>query len=721
MSPALEPLIDLIRATHTVEDAQKLLFETMDATERIKEALAFAKEAHAGQFRKSGEPYIIHPILVATITARISSDETMVIAALLHDVVEDTERTIEEVRGRFGEDVAKLVEGLTKIMEIRERELIPSGSDERLVTSALSFRKILLYSIEDVRVLVIKLCDRLHNMLTLDALPPHKRQRIAEETLVVYAPIAHRLGIAAMKNRLEDLSFYYLFPKEYAKIDAYIQSHRQDFQMRLNDFIAKVKTLLVHNGFKKESFEIFGRVKHYYSIYLKMQRKGIGIDEILDLLAIRILVPEPIDCYRALGTLHLHFKPLIARFKDYVALPKENGYQTLHTTVFDENSIIEAQIRTFEMHKMAEYGIAAHWKYKTGESGVNTEWLKNLQYQNESIEEFYELVKNDLYSEDIAVFTPGGDQITLPRGATVLDFAYAVHTQVGERAAAALVNKQPASLLTELKNGDLVRIITEDHPIYHCTWIDAVKTSRAKSHMRTRCNQRKREINRKSAINILAEIFRVERRQIGAWIKEEGLDEKLDRIAKESTLLKEAVNRFVEQKAGGRPLLAGLLKLGPRRLRRYAFENFVIYAADTISGVEFDYCCHPRRGDPIVAFKTGNKAVVHHKFCEKAYEMIEAGAPMLFVQWNESRPSRYRVLITLKDEKGTLARLLGFMAKLDINIIAIKLGDGLAQSNLCELIIESKESDKTRLKSLLARRFKVIEMTSLTDAYKQPS
>ena len=721
MSPALEPLIDLIRATHTVEDAQKLLFETKDATERIKEALAFAKEAHAGQFRKSGEPYIIHPILVATITARISSDETMVIAALLHDVVEDTERTIEEVRGRFGEDVAKLVEGLTKIMEIRERELIPSGSDERLVTSALSFRKILLYSIEDVRVLVIKLCDRLHNMLTLDALPPHKRQRIAEETLVVYAPIAHRLGIAAMKNRLEDLSFYYLFPKEYAKIDAYIQSHRQDFQMRLNDFIAKVKTLLVHNGFKKESFEIFGRVKHYYSIYLKMQRKGIGIDEILDLLAIRILVPEPIDCYRALGTLHLHFKPLIARFKDYVALPKENGYQTLHTTVFDENSIIEAQIRTFEMHKMAEYGIAAHWKYKTGESGVNTEWLKNLQYQNESIEEFYELVKNDLYSEDIAVFTPGGDQITLPRGATVLDFAYAVHTQVGERAAAALVNKQPASLLTELKNGDLVRIITEDHPIYHCTWIDAVKTSRAKSHMRTRCNQRKREINRKSAINILAEIFRVERRQIGAWIKEEGLDEKLDRIAKESTLLKEAVNRFVEQKAGGRPLLAGLLKLGPRRLRRYAFENFVIYAADTISGVEFDYCCHPRRGDPIVAFKTGNKAVVHHKFCEKAYEMIEAGAPMLFVQWNESRPSRYRVLITLKDEKGTLARLLGFMVKLDINIIAIKLGDGLAQSNLCELIIESKESDKTRLKSLLARRFKVIEMTSLTDAYKQPS
>jgi (p)ppGpp synthase/HD superfamily hydrolase len=239
--------------------------------------------------------------------------------------------------------------------------------------------------------------------------------------------------------------------------------------------------------------------------------------------------------------------------------------------------------------------------------------------------------------------------------------------------------------------------------------------------MRTRCNQRKREINRKSAVNILAEIFRVDHAKIEAWIREEGLDEKLHRIAKEPSFLKETVNRLLEKRAGGRTLFSGLLKFGPRRLRRYDFENFTLYAADSVTGVEFDYCCHPRRGDPIVAFRVGNKAVVHHKFCEKAYQMIEAHTPMLFVEWNESRPSRYRVLITLKDEKGALARLLGFMAKIDINIIAIKLGDGLAQSNLCELVIESKENDKNRLKSLLERRFKVIEITSLTDAYKQPS
>jgi len=556
-------------------------------------------------------------------------------------------------------------------------------------------------------------------MLTLDALPKEKQHRIAEETLVVYAPIAHRLGISALKNKLEDLSFYYLFPKEYAKIDAFITSHSQDFQIKLNAFISKVKTLMVRSGFKADSFEIIGRVKHYYSIYLKMQRKGISIDEILDLLAIRILVEKPIDCYRSLGTLHLHFKPLIARFKDYVALPKENGYQTLHTTVFDDTSIIEAQIRTFEMHKKAEYGIAAHWKYKMDEDiSVNVEWLKNLQYQNESIEEFYELVKNDLYSEDISVFTPAGDQISLPRGATVLDFAYAVHTQVGETATAALVNKRAASLLTELKNGDLVRIITADHPIYHCTWIDAVKTSRAKSHMRTRCNQRRKEIDRMSAINILTATLNLLPYEIEEWIEQQSLQDQIYLVARDLNFYKEVVHRFVESRKE-KSILPTIFQLPPKRIKRYNFENFVIHATDSVGSVEFDYCCHPKRNDPIVAFRFGNKAIVHHKFCEKAYSWIQKHTAMLFVEWSESRLMRYRILVTLKDEKGALAKLLGFLAKIDTNVISIKLGDGTAQSNLCEMVVETKEYDKNRLKSLLERRFKVIEMVNLTDAYKQ--
>ncbi len=718
MQPSIEPLLQKIRSIDSVSKAQTLLFETISPTERIQEALAFAKEAHEGQTRKSGEPYIVHPILVAVITASISADETMVMAALLHDVVEDTDFGIEDVKERFGEDVSYLVEGLTKIVEIRDSELVPSTSDEKLVTSALSFRKMLICSIEDVRVLVIKLCDRLHNMLTLDALSSAKQHRIAEETLVVYAPIAHRLGIAALKNKLEDLSFYYLFPKEYEKIDEYITSHSQDFQIRLNDFISKVKTLMVHDGFKKDSFEIFGRVKHYYSIYLKMQRKGISIDEILDLLAIRILVREPIDCYRSLGTLHLNFKPLIARFKDYVALPKENGYQTLHTTVFDDTSIIEAQIRTFEMHKTAEYGIAAHWKYKQGDANINTEWLKNLQYQNESIEEFYELVKNDLYSEDISVFTPGGDQITLPRGATVLDFAYAVHSQVGERASAALVNKQPASLLSELKNGDLVRIITAKEPIYHCTWIDAVKTSRAKSHMRARCNKKRKEIDTMSAVNILAATLGVGNEEIREWIASQSFADQIYRVPRDLSFYKEVLHRYIADKRQ-KSILPKIFQRPQRKLKQYSFENFVVYSSESISGVEFDYCCHPKRGDPIVAFKVGSKTVVHHKFCEKAYALIEKGAPMLFAEWREGKMQRYRLLVILKDEKGALAKLLAYLAKIECNIISIKLGDGTSQSNLCEVIFESKDHEQPHLKEILERRFKVIELVSVTDAYKQ--
>ncbi len=718
MQPSIEPLLQKIRSIRTVSEAQSLLFETISPTQKITDALAFAKEAHEGQLRKSGDPYIVHPILVAAITASISSDETMVLAAILHDVVEDTSYGIDDIKSRFGEDVAHLVEGLTKIVEIRDSELVPSTSDEKLVTSALSFRKMLICSIEDVRVLVIKLCDRLHNMLTLDALSPAKRHRIAEETLVVYAPIAHRLGIAALKNKLEDLSFYYLFPKEYEKIDDYITSHSQDFQIRLNTFISKVKTLMLHNGFKSDSFEIFGRVKHYYSIYLKMQRKGISIDEILDLLAIRILVREPIECYRSLGILHLNFKPLIARFKDYVALPKENGYQTLHTTVFDDTSIIEAQVRTFEMHKTAEYGIAAHWKYKQGDTTINMEWLKNLQYQNESIEEFYELVKNDLYSEDISVFTPGGDQITLPRGATVLDFAYAVHSQVGERAKAALVNKRPASLLSELKNGDLVRIITAEEPIYHCTWIDAVKTSRAKSHMRTRCNKKRKEIDSMSAINILSATLGIGTQEVREWISAQSFADQLYRIPRDLSFYKEVLHRYVADKRK-RSILPSILQRPQRKLKLYNFENFTVYSTDSVSSVEFDYCCHPKRGDPIAAFKMGSKAVVHHKFCEKANALIEKGAPMLFVEWRERRLQRYRLLVTLKDEKGALAKLLAYLAKIECNIISIKLGEGTSQSNLCEVIFESKDHDQVHLKELLERKFKVIELVSVTDAYKQ--
>ncbi len=712
----MQELVEKIRSIHDVEEATQLLYQICPHNPKIEEALTFAKEAHKDQYRKSGEPYIIHPILVAAITGYVTAEEEMVIAALLHDVVEDTSFTIEDIKSRFGQNVADLVEGLTKIVEIRSEELIPSSSDEKLITSALSFRKMLIASIKDVRVLIVKLCDRLHNMLTLDALPPNKQKRIAEETLVVYAPIAHRLGIASIKNILEDLSFYYLFPQEYKKIDHFISSHKLELQMKLNRFMEEVRKRIVQNGLRADEFEILGRIKHYYSIYLKMQRKGISIEEVLDLLAIRVLVREKLDCYKVLGIVHTNFKPLIMRFKDYIAIPKENGYQTIHTTVFDDASIFEVQIRTFDMHRTAEFGVAAHWKYKIGQTNINLKWLENLQYQNDNIEEFYELVKNDLFSEDISVFSPKGDLFTLPRGAVALDFAYAIHTDVGNRAKAAYINKQKSTLLSELKNGDIVRIELADEPILRCSWIDAVKTSKAKEQMRTLCRQKYKEINAKAAINILATELRIHPKQIKKWIKEHELQSSLHRIATELNFLKEIKNRYLSEYRKSKGMLY-LLSPKHVKLHKKEVENFIFYTSHTISKVEFDYCCHPKHGDEIVAFKKDTTAIIHHKMCHKAQELIDRGEPMLFVEWKKDSMPRFKLIALLPDKKGALADFLLYLGKLDVNIKTIELGKNIEQTNLCEMEFEAPLEDMEILRKKIAQKAKIIEFIQANDAY----
>ena len=714
----MQEFVQKIRSVKDVQEATNLLYQICPHNAKIEEALEFAKEAHKGQYRKSGEPYIIHPILVAAITAYVTAEEEMVIAALLHDVVEDTSFSIEDIQERFGQNVADLVEGLTKIVAIRSEELIPSSSDEKLITSALSFRKMLIASIKDVRVLIVKLCDRLHNMLTLEALPPNKQRRIAEETLVVYAPIAHRLGIASIKNLLEDLSFYYLFPQEYKKIDQFISSHKLELQMKLNGFIDEVKKKIVQNGLRADEFEILGRIKHYYSIYLKMQRKGISIEEVLDLLAIRILVRHKLDCYKVLGIVHTNFKPLIMRFKDYIAIPKENGYQTIHTTVFDDASIFEVQIRTFDMHRTAEYGVAAHWKYKMGDTNVNLKWLENLQYQNDNIEEFYELVKNDLFSEDISVFSPKGDLFTLPRGAVALDFAYAIHTDVGNRAKAAYINKQKKTLLTELKNGDIVRIEVADEPILRCSWIDAVKTSKAKEQMRFLCRQKYKEISSKAAINILANELRINPAQIKEWIKKEGLENSLHRIATELNFLKEVKNRYLSEYRKAKRMLY-LLSPKYAKLQKKEVENFVFYTSHTISKVEFDYCCHPKHGDEIVAFRKDGTAIIHQKMCHKAQILIEQNEPMLFVEWKKDSIPRFKLIALLPDKKGALADFLHHLGKMDINIKTIELGKNIEQTNLCEMEFEAPLDDMELLRKKIAQKAKIIEFIQADDAYNQ--
>lgn len=712
----MKDFIEKIKYCHEIELAKEILFNTIKKDKAIIDALNFAIESHKNQFRKSGEPYVVHPILVAAIVGYISQDKTMVTAALLHDVIEDTPVTIKEIRDKFGKDVANLVEGVTKIVEIRDESLIPSNSDEKLITSALSFRKILLASIKDVRVLVIKLCDRLHNMLTLDALEPKKQKRIAEETLVVYAPIAHRLGISFIKNILEDLSFYYIFPKDYQYIDNFFKSHKQELQIKLNSFIDDVKKIMVKNGFRYNEFSIISRIKHYYSIYLKMHRKGISIEEVLDLLAIRVLVKNKIDCYKALGVIHLNFKPLIMRFKDYVAIPKENGYQTIHTTVFDNRSIFEVQIRTFDMHKTAEYGIAAHWKYKLGVDTINLKWLENLQYQNNNIEEFYELVKNDLFSEDISVFSPKGDLFTLPRGAVALDFAYAIHTDIGQRAKEVYINKSKSTLLTELNNGDIIRVITAEEPILRCSWIDAVKTSKAKEHMRHMCKQKIKEINSKSAINILASEFKVSKNEIIEWLEENSLLQNIHKITTDINFFNEIKNRFLSYLRKKKKIFPFL---NIKRIKRQLLDNFMIYSSFNINSIEFDYCCNPKMGDEIIAFKNKNVAILHHKLCKKANSLIEKDEPMLLIFWAKRSLPRYKLLVSLQNKKGALASLLQYLLKLDINLISVELGRNIESGNVCELEIETKIDDIEVLKKRLEAKAKVIEITGSDDAYKK--
>ncbi|QOR62514.1 RelA/SpoT family protein [Sulfurovum sp. ST-21] len=717
----MDAFLAKVKEIHTIEEATALLWEQLPSpSSQTTKALDVAMTAHDGQKRKSGEPYIVHPILVAVITASISADETMVQAALLHDVVEDTDIDLEDLEHEFGEDVTHMVEGLTKIVEIRDEELAPSGSDDRLISSALTFRKMLIASIKDIRVLVIKLCDRLHNMLTLDALPLHKQKRIAEETLVVYSPIAHRLGISRLKNHLEDLSFYYIYPDDYAKIDTYIKANAQNLQFKLNAFIQKVRTLMEKNGFEGMHFEIIGRVKHYYSIYLKMHRKGVSIEEVLDLLAIRIIVNEPLECYKVLGLMHLNFTPLISRFKDYIAVPKENGYKTIHTTLFNEEGIVEAQIRTAQMHRLAEYGVAAHWKYKEGSNSVNLQWLESLSYQNESVEEFYELAKSDLFSEDITVFSPKGDYYTLPKGSVVLDFAYAIHSEVGANATGALVNKQKSSLLTVLKNGDIVRIIKDDMPHLHCSWQDAVKTSKAKEGIRSHCRARLKETDTFSAYNILATLFDQSVDAIKRRIEAMGLAESIHKLPTQLDFFKETIRKLAVYIGAKEVRFWELLKKGYKKPQPKKIEHFKFFTNKPLDGVEFDYCCHPKVGDKIVAFYKDSKAIIHHKLCKKAYAKILNAEPMIFVSWSGTKLSRYRLIISLQNQKGVLADLLARLSSLDMNVISIELGIKNSESaEYCRIEVESAESRKSVLEEKIAQQFKLIEMISLDDAYNK--
>jgi len=717
----LNSILKTIQSINTIDDAIVFLKLQFTFNSKVEKALYFSIESHKDQFRKSGEPYIVHPILVSAITAYFCSDEAMVISALLHDVVEDTDITIEEIEDLFGKDVAHIVDGLTKIIEIREHEFPSSMDNKKLLSSALTFRKMLIASIDDVRVMVVKLCDRVHNMLTLDALSPEKQKRISEETLVVYAPISHRLGISTIKNILEDLSFSYLYENEYKKIDTHLKEFQQKIQLTLNDFLTNIKKVLEQNGYLDTHVQIFSRIKHHYSIYLKMQRKGVSIDEVLDLYAIRILVDTPLDCYNILGIIHTNYKPLIARLKDYISVPKENGYQTIHSTVFSNSKIFEVQIRTFDMHKIAEFGVAAHWKYKNGDNSSKTpnlDWLESLAANDVNIEEFYDDAKQDLYSEDIIVYSPKGDIFTLPRGATAFDFAYEIHTDVGNHSIEAIINKVKKPLLSQLKSGDIVSIVTRNHIIPRCTWADMVKTTKAKKSIKVLCHNRLNHIDELSSKNIINTIFSRYKTNILDNVK----DVKISNIKKivynldHLKHVKKIVQKAVREKNG----LIARFKIQNLNLKQIKFDNVLIYSNFSINSVSFDHCCHPKFGDDIIALKDGKDVVIHHKMCETAYKKIKQNQQMLFCNWVKDKFYTYKMVVSLPNRRGELARFLTYLSvDHEATILLVDYGkDKYATNQYCTIDFEIKNDNKEKVKSFCEQKTKIIEFYLASDAYK---
>ncbi len=711
--------LESLKYVKSIDEAIELLKSNCEFTEDIAKALELSQEAHANQKRKSGEPYVVHPILVAVITAYFSHDEHMIIAALLHDVVEDTRFSLLDIQEQFGVDITHIVDGLTKITEIREHELTSSKDKSKLLFSALTFRKMLVASIDDVRVMVVKLCDRVHNMLTLDALPLDKQERISEETLLVYAPIAHRLGISTIKNLLEDTAFFYLYPKEYEKIDLYMKEYQQEMQLTLNKFLSKTKNILDKNGFA-DGVKILSRIKHYYSIYLKMQRKGVSIDEVLDLFAIRVLVKESLDCYKVLGIINTNYKPLVSRLKDYISIPKENGYQTIHTTVFSNSKIFEVQIRTFEMHEIAEYGVAAHWKYKSG-SRVSTpklDWLHSLAANDSNVEEFYDDAKQDLYSENIVIYSPKGDIFMMPRGSTAFDFAYEIHTDLGNYAQEAIINKVKKPLLTQLKSGDIVSIEKGKHVIPRCTWQDMVQTTKAKKSIKTLCHNRLKHIDQMTSKNILQTIFS---RYKGA-VDEEIAQLKINNLSKlvynldHLKNIKKMILKNIRKKEG----IFARFKVQSLGLRKIQFDNVLVYSNFSINSVSFDHCCHPKFGDNIVALKHNKNAVIHHKMCETAYKLIKKNNEMLFCDWVNDKFYKYKMVVSFPNVRGELARLLTYLSvEHEATVLSLDYGRDIHASNqYCTIDFEMKNENKEKVKAMIAQKVRIIEFYQSLDAYK---
>ncbi len=614
----------------------------------LQRAYETAEKYHRGQKRKSGEDYIIHPMAVGIILADLGMDEGSIAASLLHDVLEDTDYTLEQMEKDFGKEIAGLVDGVTKLKNINYR----SKEEEQ----AENIRKMFFAMTKDIRVLLIKLADRLHNLRTINYQTPQKIREKCQETLDIYAPLAARLGIYAFKFEMEDIAFKNLEPEAYEELDLEMKKRQVNRQGAIDEVIIDVHSLLGGTDIK---YEIYGRQKHYYSIYKKMVYQNRQLDEIFDLTAVRIIVDSVKDCYGVLGAVHTQWTPIPGRFKDYIAMPKTNRYQSLHTTVIAKSgNPFEIQIRTKEMHRVAEYGIAAHWKYKEGRIGFDDDetklaWLRQtLEWQQElkDPEEFMETVKMDLFSNQVFVFTPKGDVMELPAGSTPLDFAFKVHTDVGGKCVGAKVNGKMVPINYELQNGEIVSIITSSNAKPSLDWLKIVKTNSAKNKIR---QYLKREAKAQTPEKTAAEKVKE--------AKEEALQKEQERIAEEQRKEKEEAKRLEQAK-----------KKAPERtegVRVKGVENLLIRYAK---------CCSPVPGDDIIGYTTKGRGVsIHRKDCSNIVSLPEhERARLIPVSWiyDESSPN-FNAAMTLvaEDRKGLMSDISKTCTDMDININGLNL------------------------------------------------
>ena len=675
---------------------QKYIKNT-EELEEIKKAYLFANEKHKGQKRISGENYIIHPLNVAYILSDIHADSKTIEAALLHDTIEDCDVTKEELEEKFGQEVAKLVESITKINKLNF-----SGDTDAMIANQ---RKILVGLTEDVRVIILKLADRLHNMRTLWALSEKRQKANAKETLDIFTPIAHRLGINSIKSELEDLSLRYLKPDVYYQIVEKLNKTKVERDNYIVEMMESVSKILNDHGVKHE---IKGRSKSIYSIYKKLD-KGKSFNEIYDLLALRVFVDTEAECYQALGLIHSKFRPIPKRFKDYIAMPKTNMYQSLHTTVFGiDGQLFEIQIRTYEMDKVAENGIASHWSYKEGKSNMQSEMEQKLQFfrvimelkNEESEDQFVDSVKEDVLKDTIYVFTPMGDVIELPNGSTPIDFAYRVHSKVGDTTVGAIVNNNIVPLDYKLQDNDIVKINTNKSSTPSKEWLNIVKTAQAKNKIKAFFNKTIKEDNHNKGEDLLNKELR--KRKISNATFNENIDKILEElkcadinelyinIGNNKYSPAQVVNIITDDNITKEEII--LNKTKDKEVVLPNVKNDIIVRGIDDIKVNIASCCKPIHGDRIVGYITkGYGITVHRMVCPNVSELNER---LIEVEWNDLITKKYPTSLLIKslDNKNILMEVVAKTSNSDITIESIKsLSSGNDYIYQITVLVESKE------------------------------